>query len=273
MAARDGADFVEFDVQVTKDGHPVIFHDDFIIFKEKESDTLAHKRIGDLMLEEFLGIGYQTDSQITERPLYRKNGDGSCSPWTVSADDALCTLKDAFEDVTDSVGFNIELKFDDSVILSHQELKSSIDAILEVVNESSMGRKVYFSSFHPDAVTLIRKQQTVYPVFFLTNGIPDKHTDYRRGSLAAAMEVCLLGDLQGIVAEVKAILQHPEAVQNIKAAGLALLTYGELNNVADILHLQASTGVDGLIVDHVLEMVIESLKDNVQGNHQVVIEA
>jgi glycerophosphoryl diester phosphodiesterase len=31
LAASIGADYAEFDVQVTKDGHPVIFHDDFIL--------------------------------------------------------------------------------------------------------------------------------------------------------------------------------------------------------------------------------------------------
>lgn len=261
MAARHGADFVEFDVQVTKDGHPIIFHDDFIVVKDKENNCLVHKRIGDLMLEEFLQIGYQKDSQKAEKELFRKNLAGSFSAWTVSVDDSLCTLKDAFEQVSPLVGFDIELKFDDYNVTSHQELKRSIDAILKVVNESCVGRKIFFSSFHPDAALLLRQEQSLYPVFFLTDGVPDIYPDYRRSSLAAAIEVCLTGNLQGIVAEVKAILRDPEVVQQIKAAGLTLLTYGELNNLADILHLQESLGVDGLVVDHVLEMVVESLKD------------
>eukprot|EP00250_Pteridium_aquilinum_P005383 c15487_g1_i1 orf=88-1347(+) len=260
-AARNGADFVEFDVQVTKDGHPIIFHDDFIVVNDKENNCLVHKRIGDLMLDEFLQIGFQKDSQKAERALYRRTLDGSFSPWTVSLDDSLCTLKEAFEQVSPMVGFDIELKFDDYNATSDQELKRSIDAVLKVVNESCMGRKIFFSSFHPDAVLLLRQEQSLYPVLFLTDGVPGIYPDHRRSSLAAAIEVCLSGNLQGIVSEVKAILQHPEAVQRIKAAGLALFTYGDLNNLSEILHLQESLGVDGLVVDHVLEMVIENLKD------------
>ncbi|KAI5077482.1 hypothetical protein GOP47_0007306 [Adiantum capillus-veneris] len=260
MAARHGADFVEFDVQVTKDGHPIIFHDDFIVVKE--NNCMVHKRIGDLTLEEFLEMGYQKDLPKAENGLYRRSRDGSYSAWTVSVDDSLCTLKDVFENVSPVVGFDIELKFDDYNAVSHQELKRSIDAVLKVVNGYCNGRKIFFSSFHPDAVLMLRQEQSLHPVLFLTDGVPEIYPDYRRGSLAAAMEVCLTGNLQGIVSEVKAILQHPEVVQQFKAAGLALLTYGDLNNVGEIFHLQASLGVDGLVVDHVLEMVVESLKDD-----------
>ncbi|KAH9320585.1 hypothetical protein KI387_015224, partial [Taxus chinensis] len=35
QAAKNGVDFVEFDVQVTKDGHAVIFQDNYIIIDEK----------------------------------------------------------------------------------------------------------------------------------------------------------------------------------------------------------------------------------------------
>lgn len=40
LAAKSGADFVEFDVQVTQDGHPVIFHDDLIMVKEQASKRI-----------------------------------------------------------------------------------------------------------------------------------------------------------------------------------------------------------------------------------------
>ncbi|MCO5550445.1 hypothetical protein L7F22_003932 [Adiantum nelumboides] len=259
IAARHGADFVEFDVQVTKDGHPIVFHDDFIVVKE--NNCLVHKRIGDMTLEEFLQIGYQKDSQQAEKSLYRRRPDGSYSAWTVSLDDSLCTLKDVFEHVPPFVGFDIELKFDDYNDVSHEELKRSIDAVLEVVNGSCNGRKIFFSSFHPDAALMLRQEQFLHPVLFLTDGVAGVYPDHRRGSLADAMEVCLSGNLQGTVTEVKAILQHPEAVQQFMVAGLSLLTYGDLNNVADVLHLQASLGVDGLVVDHVLEMVVESMKE------------
>ncbi|KAH7285529.1 hypothetical protein KP509_33G032100 [Ceratopteris richardii] len=163
-AARSGADFVEFDVQVTKDGCPVIFHDDFIVVNDKETNCLSHRRVGDLTLEEFQQIGYQKDSKKIDKVLYRKTCDGSYSQWIMSVDDGLCTLRDAFEQVLPSVGFNIELKFDDYNVLSHQELKFSIDAILKVVKECCLGRKIFFTSFHPDAAVMLRRHESNHPV-------------------------------------------------------------------------------------------------------------
>ena len=58
LAARNGAQFVEFDVQVTKDGVPIIFHDDVI----RTDDTQPGRHIGELTLEEFRAIGPQRDS-------------------------------------------------------------------------------------------------------------------------------------------------------------------------------------------------------------------
>lgn len=46
LAAENGVDFVEFDVQVTKDGHAVIFHDDYIITDDKGLHNA--RRIGQL---------------------------------------------------------------------------------------------------------------------------------------------------------------------------------------------------------------------------------
>ena len=85
-----------------------------------------------------------------------------------------------------------------------------------------------FSSFQPDAAQLIRKQQTTYPVFFLTNGGSEIYSDIRRNSLDEAIKLCLEGDLQGIVSEVKAILRNPTMIAKIKEFKLSILTYGQL---------------------------------------------
>lgn len=69
LAARNGAQFVEFDVQVTKDGVPIIFHDDVIITDE----TLPGRYIGELTLEEFRAIGPQRDASKVCTPQFELN--------------------------------------------------------------------------------------------------------------------------------------------------------------------------------------------------------
>ncbi|XP_060196989.1 glycerophosphodiester phosphodiesterase GDPD3-like isoform X1 [Lycium barbarum] len=251
-AVKFNVDFIEFDVQVTSDGHPVIFHDIFIFTQEE--GTLIEKRVTDLTLEEFLSYGPQNASTNVDKPLFRKMKDGRIFEWKVEEDDRFCTLQDVFENVTQSVGFNIEFKFDDKRNYKEDELVRVIQAALQVVFKHAKGRRITFSSFQPDAAQLIRKQQTTYPVFFLTNGGSEIYSDIRRNSLDEAIKLCLEGGLQGIVSEVKAILINPRMIAKIKESNLSLLTYGQLNNEQEVVYLQYMMGVEGVIVDFVEEI-------------------
>merc|ERR1712087_524473 len=49
-AAAQGADFVELDVQVTKDGVPVIWHDDDIYYMHMNSEEIISKKIRELTI-------------------------------------------------------------------------------------------------------------------------------------------------------------------------------------------------------------------------------
>ncbi|KAK3144924.1 hypothetical protein QOZ80_4AG0319800 [Eleusine coracana subsp. coracana] len=253
-AARcPGVGYVEFDVQVTKDGCPVIFHDIFIY--TQQDGEISGKRVTDLSLDEFLSYGAHKDHGKAGKPLLRKlKEDGSIVRWDVRSDDALCTLRDAFQGVDRRVGFNVELKFDDDAAYTEDELAGTLQAVLKVVFENADARPIIFSSFHPDAALLMRKLQDKYPVYFLTKGGTEVFADARRNSLEAAVGLCLAGGLQGIVSEVRAILRQPSAVAEIKDAQLSLLTYGQLNNVPEVVCAQHLLGVDGVIVDLVREI-------------------
>lgn len=251
-AAKFNPKFIEFDVQVTRYGHPVIFHDIFI-FTQQEG-KLIEKRVTDLTLEEFLSYGPQNASTNVEKPLFRKMKDGRIFEWKVEEDDRLCTLQDVFENVNQSVGFNIEFKFDDKRNYKDKELVRVIRAALQVVFKYAKGRRIMFSSFQPDAAQLIRKEQTAYPVFFLTNGGSEIYSDIRRNSLGEAIKLCLEGGLQGIVSQVKAILRNPRMIAKVKESNLSLLTYGQLNNEKEVVYLQYMMGVQGVIVDFVEEI-------------------
>ncbi|PRQ22450.1 putative glycerophosphodiester phosphodiesterase [Rosa chinensis] len=121
-AAQFPIDFVEFDVQVTKDDCPVIFHDNFIVSEDK--DVFIGKRVTDLKLPEFLS--YEPQKQLGE--------------------------------------------FDDHIVYKERQLKHVLQLILQlfkhVVNEYAEGRRIFFSTFQPDAALLIRKMQSSYPVYF-----------------------------------------------------------------------------------------------------------
>ncbi|CAN8267742.1 unnamed protein product [Cochlearia groenlandica] len=244
-------DFIEFDVQVTSDGCPVIFHDIFMYTQEK--GVMIEKRVTDMALHEYLTYGPQKDG-ANVKPMFRKTKDGRIFEWTVAKDDPLITLKDAFQNVKPSLGFNIELKFDDNLLYGDEELHKTLENILKVVDENAKNRPIIFSSFHPDAARVIRSMQRSYPVFFLTNGGCEIYKDVRRNSIEEAIKICKEGGLQGIVSEVKAILGNPSAIARLKDSNLSVISYGQLNNVLEVIYLQYMMGVEGVIVDLVMEI-------------------
>ncbi|KAK1318395.1 hypothetical protein QJS10_CPB04g00189 [Acorus calamus] len=257
-AGRFGVDFVEFDVQVTRDDCPVIFHDNFILAQEEGGIT--EKRVTELTLAEFFSYGPQREAGKIGKTMLRKAKDGRVYNWTVEADDSLCTLQEAFHKVDPRLGFNIELKFDDNMVYPEDELTHVLQVILRVVFECAKDRPIIFSSFQPDAAQLVRKLQNTYPVFFLTNGGNEIYSDVRRNSLDEAMKICVTSGLQGIVSEVRGIFRSPAMIQRIKEANLNLLTYGQLNNVTEAVYMQHLMGIDGVIVD-LVEEITEAVSD------------
>ncbi|KAJ0112234.1 hypothetical protein Patl1_03084 [Pistacia atlantica] len=260
-AAKYPIDYIEFDVQVTKDDCPVIFHDNFIL--SEDNGSIFEKRVTELCLSEFLCYGPQKEHGKVGKTLLRKTKDGKIVNWNVETDDSLCTLQEAFQRVEPTLGFNVELKFDDHVVYQPDYLIRVLQAILKVVFEHAKDRPILFSTFQPDAALLVRKLQSVYPVFFLTNGGTEIFYDVRRNSLEEAIKVCLEGGLQGIVSEVKEVFRNPGAVTKIKEAKLSLLTYGKLNNVSEAVYMQHLMGIEGVIVDLVQE-ITEAVSDMIK---------
>ncbi|XP_021297118.1 glycerophosphodiester phosphodiesterase GDPD3-like [Herrania umbratica] len=250
-----------FEVEVTKDDYPVIYHDNFILHEDK--GVIVEKRVTEVTSAEFLSYGPQKEPGKLGESIFRKTKNGRIFEWKVEKDAPLCTLEEVFRNVDQSLGFNIELKFDDQIVYEEEEVSRLLQAILKVVFENAKDRPVMFSSFQPDAAQLVRKLQSTYPVFFLTNGGCEIYTDIRRNSLDEAIKLCLATGLHGIVSEVRAIFRSPGAVERIEESKLSLITYGQLNNVPEVVYMQHLMGVEGVIVDLIKE-ITESVSNLTQ---------
>lgn len=128
---------------------------------------MYERRVTELTLSEFMTYGPQREPGLEGKTLLRKTKDGKTINWTVESDEASCTLQEAFEKVNPSLGFNIELKFDDYIVYQQQQLKDTLQAILQVVFDHANERPVIFSTFQPDAALVVRKLQSTYPVCLL----------------------------------------------------------------------------------------------------------
>lgn len=61
--------------------------------------------------------------------------DGKMLKWHVEVDDHLCTLEEVFQKVNNhsSLGFNIELKFDDKVTYKEDVLTHLLQLVIQVL--------------------------------------------------------------------------------------------------------------------------------------------
>lgn len=283
-AAASGAAFVEFDVQVTKDGVPVVWHDNTVEYGDPVQPTQC--AISDLTSAEFQALGQLSASgkcqQLSVVRRFRHAAAKAAADmppvvqaalttdaavtqrmrWCCEADDSFPTLEQLFNSLPANLAFNIEVKMatpDDLAVTPPDEIHRMVRPILDVVNRCNSSiseagnsqpfRQVVFSSFDPDVCRAIRAAQDQHPVMFLSTGGRDWHVDPRRMSIEAAMQEAVASRLSGIVTDSAALRANPEAATVAKANGLKLLTYGLENDDIEWVMRQQQIGVTGVIVD------------------------
>lgn len=148
---------VEFDVQLSKDKIPVIYHDFELctttVTKNGEQRELIPTQLKNLTLAQLKSLKIHHTSE--------KN-NGECKEFAEESveDQAFPTLQEALELVDQHCGFNIEVKWDmllkDGSNECHFpfEINLFLDKVLEIVLKHGQRRKIVFSSFNPDVCTM-----------------------------------------------------------------------------------------------------------------------
>ncbi|KAH6589680.1 hypothetical protein BASA82_000818 [Batrachochytrium salamandrivorans] len=267
-----GAEYVEFDVQLTKDCVPVIYHN--FITTEYGFDA----PLNELPLSKFLTMQPKMRSPLkrsqslsgrhmpTYMPLTPPLGKMAPNSYG-SIQSGFPTLETAFVKVPMSTGFNIEVKYPtlqeaEMFGLCNPDINLFCDCILDVVfSHAKTLRNIYFSSFHPEICLLLCRKQNKYPVFFLTVGGMEKTYDKRLNSLWNAMMVAKQVGCVGVVTVVNPLLQAPRIISTLRRSGLALFTYGSPSNAVPCCKIQRAYGVDGIITDKVHHIAV-GLKDD-----------
>lgn len=285
-AAASGATFVEFDVQVTSDGVPVVWHDNLVEYGDPTRPTQC--AVVDLTAAEFQALGSLSASgkcqQLAVVRRFKRAApsgagglDGAAvlqavaaaadssagaaadvvpaaarQRWCCEADDGFPTLEQLFSSLPPQLAFNIEVKMatpDELAVTPEAEIQRMVGPILEVVGRCGGDRQVVFSSFDPDVCRALRAAQQQHSVMFLSTGGRDWHADARRMSIAAAIEEACAHQLSGVVVDSGALHTCPEAAELARSRGLKLLTYGLENDSLEWVLCQQRMGVTGVIVD------------------------
>ncbi|XP_044014465.1 glycerophosphocholine phosphodiesterase GPCPD1-like isoform X1 [Aphidius gifuensis] len=269
-ASLHGADMVEFDVQLSKDMVPVIYHDFHVsisLKRKKQIDAMDMLEIPvkDLTLEQLhLLKVYHLAEGREKNPRFFDEDLEDHQPFP--------TLQAALQELDLHVGFNVEIKWtmqlkDGTFELNHPfDLNTYLDIILKVVLDYGGERKIVFSSFNPDICAMIRLKQNKYPVVFLTQGITVKYPTYhdpRCQSIPMAMRHALAADLLGINVHTEDILRDPSQVKIVKDHGLIIFCWGDDNNDKDTIQHLKKLGLHGVIYDKIDEYNVKEVKESI----------
>ncbi|ESZ96720.1 hypothetical protein SBOR_2864 [Sclerotinia borealis F-4128] len=304
-AANLGANYVEFDVQLTKDHVPVIYHD-FLV-----SETGIDAPVHTLTLEQFLHVN-ETTSRSTRPPSppkdrpriqsikrgmdrqrslslgqgmfendmaermkhtrdFKQNGyKGNTRGNFIQA--PFTTLEEMFRELPQNVGFNVEMKYpmlheteEHEMDTYAVELNSFCDTVLTKVYDMKQKRKVIFSSFNPDICLLLSFKQPSIPILFLTDAGTSPVGDIRASSLQEAIRFASRWNLLGVVSAAEPLCNSPRLVKVVKDSGLVCVSYGVLNNDPIKVQEQVNEGIDAVIVDSVLK-IRNGLTKNAKGS-------
>lgn len=230
-AAQLGADLVEFDVHLTKDLIPIIYHN-FSVFVCMHSKTptstadLTEVLIKDVTYEQLKDLKtYQViNSKIIEYPSHNSVED---------EEQRLFPTLESFLTIIDkSLGFNIEVKWPiqlpGGVWQSSQTIDKNVyvDRILKVMYEHGCGRFSFISSFDRDICTMLRFKQNIYPVVYIQDKYTENPDDPLSQTIYNAVNAAQAFDFIGIVGHTEVIKNDPKLVQLALRQNKKILLYG-----------------------------------------------
>ncbi|PVU85060.1 hypothetical protein BB560_007167 [Smittium megazygosporum] len=265
----NGASFIEFDVQLTKDLVPVIHHDwrisksnlqpfvqdlTFSAFMNSESySTKLTRSTSSNQLSSLNKLDNQLDS-------LRKDKTNSINQSFVIKD-GYCSLEDVLNTFGSRSGLDIELKYpmyDEGSYFglnSVVEINTFLDSVLKTITKIQGYEKmnIVFSSFNPIiCVILSDKIGDLFPICFLTGSGMYPLVDDRCQSLAQALEFIHARGLYGVVSESTALSICTELVGKIKRnMSVYIASYGFRNCNQEDVNVQIRNGVDMIITDNV----------------------
>ncbi|CAH1991907.1 unnamed protein product [Acanthoscelides obtectus] len=271
-AIDHGADFVEFDVQLSKDLVPIIYHDFHVCISMKKKKELQDTDMLEIPLKEL------TLDQLRLLKVYHLSEAKSKNQRFFDEDmedhQPFPTLQQALESLDTHTGFNIEIKWTmqlqdgkfDNELYHPTDMNLYLDTILDVVLRYGGERRIIFSCFNPDICEVIRVKQNKYPVMFLTVGESETYPRYRDPrcwSIWSAAQYAKMIEILGINVHTEDLLRDPSLVKLGLNAGLIVFCWGDENADPATIRFLKQLGLHGVIYDKIHEYSSKEVKESI----------
>ncbi|CDW55376.1 GDPD domain containing protein [Trichuris trichiura] len=267
---RGMAEFVEFDVQLTKDEIPIVFHDFHVRLLAKRrrkgtsspivgplSDWEMHTvMVNSLTLKDLRSL--KMEHAMAESNFLRGYSSVTNDDEPIEEDQPFPTLEQVFKSLPPSLGFNIEVKYPQKMESDPEGAQYAIernlymDRILEIVFKLADQRSVIFSSFDPDICLMIQLKQNKYPVLFLTQGDSrryERYADVRMQSSKVAIHFAHSNGLLGVAFHSEEILRDSTLLPLARSLHLTSFVWGNDLDSAQMVEHFRKLGFDGVIYD------------------------
>lgn len=241
-----GCTCVEFDVQLTLDRIPIIYHD--WLMEETGFDAIS---IFSLTLKDIRKL--KTKKKIYHDDEYEQT-------WKFLAKEDIPTLQEAFEKIDESLSFNIEIKYPVAEECQYFNLNDDMPSINEycdvilncIYRHSQSNRKIILSSFHPEVAIALKFKQCKYPVFYISEcGAGNSRPwDIRWQSIQQALRFARFSNLDGLVCDSKLFYRSSNVMYKVLSKGIDIWSYGDGNLDGDMIKFQYRNGVKGIITDN-----------------------
>lgn len=239
LAFELGSDAIEFDVVMTKDGHPVILHDDDLTKTTNVLDTDLPRFVHEVSLSELSSL------RVNERYPSRTQSAQHSGKFRIP------TLQEVLENpIFDGKHLIVEVKYGKKFAEVGLDIVAATAGAIETSDWQQRGMKLTIECF--EFAILRDLKQAIHGPEFVFLSAPDTLPEGRE-SLADDLLAEIASEFEGVSVAIEMLLQD-DLVSRAKALGLGVYAYtarvetaqGEVDQWFRKL---IDTGVDGLFAD------------------------